>query len=319
MTSYTQCRLLVLCGLISITVVGLETYNGLPGRILRWHQAPKENTLQEAVIPQGIASHPWYRWETKDLKQFPSDVSRMTDGVSLCVGHDPQGPLEVESSRFGQIPVYLINDTDLSLSVPCQDGDIYLKLEARQPDGSWRRAQSHQHSGCGNSYMQLELPAHHFVCIKGYKPMSGKRAMMRYAIHNGAQDMLTTDEFDGVCSADDLALSEFDDMALSEADLPLLRSFLLREKVPSLIHYERRLEELRSYAWHSLMSGRHESAPALSVAKEVWAYDPTLHRFSLSLEESLQNGKALRDKIESSQKRIHGFHIKDELAQAHAK
>lgn len=309
MNSSTKCRLLVLLGLVGTTVGGLQLYNGLPTRIVRWHQIPKENLAQGAAIARSSPQYPTYLWEPRGLGELPPGLSKQDSRISLLVG----------SKEAGHMPVYLINDTDSHLLIPSRDGDINLKLEAKQVDGCWRRAQGHwQDYMCGSGQKFLELPARQYVILKGYLPTAGKRTTVRYSIFNEVDDRLTTDEFGGLCSEDDFALSEFDPMALAEAELPALRSFLLREKSPSLMPLWQNIEDWRRSAWYALMSGRHDMASALRVAKEVVAFDPTLDGDSLPLEKQLLSGATL-ERQKRSLKKIHGFHMSDKLAQAYAK
>src|SRR5262249_26871134 len=70
----------------------------------------------------------------------------------------PEGKLtlyaDYDSARDEHVKVYLINRTGRTLDIPNQDGDPYLKLEARQSGADpWQRAQRHLYSDCGNSYM----------------------------------------------------------------------------------------------------------------------------------------------------------------------
>lgn len=267
-----------------------------------------QNAKQEATIPQGFARYPWYKWEPRSVSELPPTIHKDEGIISLQVGGYGSDPASQELMQSGRVPVYLINDTSHDLQVPSQDGDIYLRLEAKLDDGKWHRAQYHQHSGCGNSYIHHDLPARHFVCIYGYRPSSGRYAKVRYAIHNGADGMLVTEESEGSYSTDDLALSEYDDMALSEADVPVLRSFLLRETKPSLIHYHQRLEYLRATAWHALTSGKHDLDAAIAAAREIRVSDPS---FDLpgNLESTLKTWTESRKKERVATRRIHGFYL----------
>ncbi len=308
MTPYNKRRLLTLLGLLGVAVVGLELNGRLLTRIWRLPQVSSQNAKQEAAIPQGYARYTWYKWEPHSVTELPPAIRKVEGKISLQVGGYGSDPASHELMQSGRAPVYLINDTSHDLQVPSQDGDIYLCLEAKLDDGKWHRAQYHQHSGCGNSYIRHDLPAHHFVCIHGYGPSSGRRAKVRYAIHNGAEDMLVTEESEGSYSTDDLELSEFDDMALSEADVPTLRSFLLRETKPSLIHYHQHLEHLRATAWHALISGKHDLEAAISVAREVQVFDPSLNVHG-GLEPTLKTWTESRQKEKDAMPRVHGFYL----------
>ncbi|MFN0078926.1 MAG: hypothetical protein ACKVY0_20895 [Prosthecobacter sp.] len=318
MTLYNKRRLLTFLGLLSVAAVGLELHSRLLTRLWRLPQVPQENARQEEEIPQGFARYPWYKWEPHPTSELPATIRKVEGKISLKVGGYGSDTFSQELIQSGRAPIYLINDSDHDLQVPSQDGDIYLRLEAKLDDGRWHRAQFHQHSGCGNSYIQHDLPAHQFVCIFGHSPSSGKRSYVRYAIHNGADDILVTDEFDGHYSTDDLTLSEFDDMALSEADVLTLRSFLLRESRPSLLHYNQRLEYLRATAWHSLTSGKHDLDAAISAAKEIQVFDPTLS-VPGNLEVTLKTWTASRQRERAELQRLHGFYFANKTVSGAAK
>ncbi|MBE7495014.1 MAG: hypothetical protein HS117_08715 [Verrucomicrobiaceae bacterium] len=313
MSSYNKRRLLTLLGLLSVAAVGLELHSRLLTRLWKLPQVPSENARQEEAIPKGFARYPWYKWQPQPTTELPATIRKVEGKISLQLGGYGSDAASQELLSSGRQPVYLINDSDYDLQVPSQDSDIYLRLEAKLEDGRWHRAQYHQHSGCGNSYIRHDLPAHHFVCIYGHSPNSGRAAKVRYAIHNGSDDMLVTDEFQGSYSTDDLALSEFDDMALSEADVPTLRSFLLRETKPSLLHYHQRLEYLRATAWHALTSGKHDLNAAISAAREIHVFDPSLS-LPGNLESTLKTWTESRNKEKAAMRRVHGFYMNDKAA-----
>jgi hypothetical protein len=56
----------------------------------------------------------------------------------------PEGKLtlvaDYAAPRTEGILLYLVNRTGRPVSIPHQDGDIYLKLETQSPDGRWQRA-----------------------------------------------------------------------------------------------------------------------------------------------------------------------------------
>jgi hypothetical protein len=319
MTSFNKRRLLTLLSLLGVVVVGLELNGRLLTRLWRQSQVSPQNEKQEAAIPQGFVRYPWYKWEPHSVAELPAEIQKTAGGICLQVGGYGEDSASQEMRRAGTVPVYLINDSDDDLKVPSQDGDIYLRLEAKLDDGRWCRVQFHQNSDCGNSYISHELPAHHFVRVSGYNPSSGRRAKVRYVIHNRADDPLVSEEFEGSYSTDDLALSEFDAMSLSEAGLPALRAFLLREEQPKILHYDQRIEDLRQTAWYSLISGKHELLQTLKIAKEVHVSDPTLHRIPLDLEKMITSRHASRGKEDAGVKRIHGFYVDDKLPENHAK
>lgn len=102
----------------------------------------------------------------------------------------------------GSIPIYVVNRTRADAVFGSQDGDIYLKLQVQLPDGQWQRAQSHQSSWCGNSYVPATLPPGQFWRFAGYQPPDGRRAKIRFAIGGG--ETSATNAGDGLVSDADL-------------------------------------------------------------------------------------------------------------------
>ncbi len=87
---------------------------------------------------------------------------------------------DFKNADDGQVPLFLVNRTDKTVSVPCQDNDPYLKLEMRDEDGHWVRVQNHLDSFCGNSYYMVELGAGQHFRLLGYLPEEGTPALVRY-------------------------------------------------------------------------------------------------------------------------------------------
>ena len=278
------------------------------------------NKLQDEAIPRGRISYPYYKWEPRSLDKLKYVMSWQPGKVSL----QPMGYLGgvrdsgVESPRAGQMTVLLINATDETLGVPSQDGDIYLMLEVKL-EGRWHRAQYHGDSWCGNSYGTRSLPPHSYVPILGYQPTAGRVATTRFAINNGAEDILMSAEFEGTYSPDDVAMSTYDALSLRTAGLNKLRAFLLRQEGPSLLPGNLSIDELRHGAWRSLLSGKHDRDAALAVANEVIAFDPTLERRSASLETLMGQLQAALEQESKKKPLVHGFTISNSSAQNHAK
>lgn len=281
----------------------------------------KENEKQEAAIQRGQTNYPYYDWQPRSLDKIKNATSWPQGKISLYpIGYmNVARDAGIEAPKAGQVTVLLINDTDDSLEVPTQDGDIYLKLEVNL-DGKWRRAQWHRYSWCGNSYTSRGLPPRSYVPVFGYQPTVGRLgSKTRYVVKNGAEDSLMSDETDGVYSPDDVNLSEFDAMAFSNASLPEIRSFLLRERVPTLLPYGQRIDELRRSAFNGIVSGRHDMKTALSMAREMLADDPTLESNPDMLEKWMSARRASRDEKAKGTRRIHGFTIKEVSSPDHEK
>lgn len=101
-------------------------------------------------------------------------------------------------------PIYLVNRTDRVMSVPVQDGRLFVALAAQMPEGVWQRAQVHEFSTCGNSYYSLVLPpGQHFKSF-GYRPEAGEAGKVRYQFFAGMEN-LASNEGTGFWNPADLA------------------------------------------------------------------------------------------------------------------
>lgn len=112
--------------------------------------------------------------------------------------------------------LYLVNRTGETVSLPSQDGDLYFKLEFRDGEGRWTRAQNHLDSGCGNSYFPKKLlSGQHFV-FAGYLPVEGEVAKVRYRCAKNPD--LVSNEIEGRFLEEDRIAATFD--VLEAADVP---------------------------------------------------------------------------------------------------
>lgn len=261
------------------------------------------NILQEKSIPKGrlpnLISAPWH---PQPLKSASIPAIWEKGKVSLQVLPGDQ------SLQAGHQLVVLINDTDLDFEVPGHLGDVGLKLEVKLEDGTWHRAQAHHNDRfCSIGYKSHLLPAHSYVELWGYQPISGRVGKIRYAIYNDASDRLVSAELEGVYSSDDLAMSEYDDLAMHEASLSRLSDFLLRKTSPAIMPDRLPITFLRHSAWNALLSGSHDRAAALAVARRVLRSDPTLESRQESLEVLMGQWRAAMNQEAIRQPRIHGF------------
>lgn len=86
---------------------------------------------------------------TRSISTLPSGVEAPAGVLSLWADH--------AAASNDEIPLYLVNRTDAPIELPAEDGDPYVKLEARTADGRWHRAQRHVFSSCGLSYQPIGL------------------------------------------------------------------------------------------------------------------------------------------------------------------
>ena len=268
------------------------------------------NIHQEQSIPKGrlpyLISAPWH---PQPLKSASSLAIWEKSKISLQVLPGDQ------SLQAGHQPVVLINDTDLDFEIPAHFGDVGLKLEVKLEDGTWHRAQAHHNDRfCGIGYTTHLLPARSYVELWGYQPISGRVGKIRYAIYNDASDRLVSAELEGVYSSDDLAMSEYDELAMHEASLFKLRDFLLRKTSPALLPDGLPIAHLRHCAWNVILRGKHDRAAALAVARRVLRSDPTLESRQESLELLMGQRRPAMEHDALKQPRIHGFFITKKTA-----
>jgi len=112
------------------------------------------------------------------------------------------------------VPLYIINRSGKSLDFNAEDGYLYHKLESRNAQGQWVRAQTHQFSGCGNSYDHTPvLQTDHFSVSNGYIPASGTKTTVRYSFY--LQDFkLSSNAGPGLVDEKEIATSAFDSLAM---------------------------------------------------------------------------------------------------------
>ncbi len=73
------------------------------------------------------------------IEKLPGEVRSVAGKVTVVADFESR-------EKGGSIPLYIINRTDKELELPFQDGDVYLKLEAKGDDGKWKRVEPHAYS-----------------------------------------------------------------------------------------------------------------------------------------------------------------------------
>ncbi len=132
----------------------------------------------------------------------------------------PDGKLTVfavpNDGNEGGATLYLVNRTRETVSLHSQDGDLYFKLEFRDGEGRWTRAQNHLDSGCGNSYFPKKLSSGQHFVFSGYLPVEGEVAKVRYRCAKNPD--LVSNEIEGRFLEEDRIAAASD--ALVAADVP---------------------------------------------------------------------------------------------------
>jgi hypothetical protein len=118
----------------------------------------------------------------------------------------PEGKLTLFAdfpARAGeQVPLYLVNRTGKPFEFKAQDGDLYIRLEKQNEDGSWSRAQVYRSSSCGNSYSGASLPSGQHFSFTGYMPSSGTKSRVRFFSYGNSS--LVSNDADGFYLQGDL-------------------------------------------------------------------------------------------------------------------
>ncbi|HEY8899465.1 MAG TPA: hypothetical protein VIM61_03580 [Chthoniobacterales bacterium] len=113
-----------------------------------------------------------------------------TPNVELPTGVvAPEGQLSLFADYAAReadgVPLYVVNRTKETVTFDSQDGNIFVMLEHRLPDGTWERAEPHASSWCGNSYYPITLPPGQYFKFHGFAPTSGEKSHVRYAGYGG--------------------------------------------------------------------------------------------------------------------------------------
>ncbi|MBK8094824.1 MAG: hypothetical protein IPK32_23370 [Verrucomicrobiaceae bacterium] len=219
--------------------------------------------LDEELIKNPSAMHSSSVGHSSPLVDLPAKV-QATEGV-LTLWAD------FEANESQGVPLYLVNKTNEDISLDTQDRDLYIKLEYQDTDGSWKRAQVHMSSWCGNSYYPVNLPARQFFKWHGYRPAEGELKTVRYA-KKGSEFISNTGK--GRISKQDLDAVATDHMTAGEIPWGLrhVLDYTENPSSPSQITLSQRTRAVRTLAWYprnepALRQVLKLQAAAISMAK----------------------------------------------------
>jgi hypothetical protein len=147
------------------------------------------------------------------------------------------------------VPLYVVNQTNKEHSFDTQDGDPRVKLEYKDAKGTWRRAQAHLSSWCGNSYFSVTLPPRQFFIFRGYRPTAGSKQVVRYAIQGGE---LASNESEGMISDLDLKAVTIDSLTAGEIPYRFWQAIETEgdAPVPQILPLKTRAESIRCLIWY---------------------------------------------------------------------
>ena len=171
----------------------------------------------------------------------------------------------------GRVPVYVVNRTGKAVKLNSQDGDIYLKLEYRDADGNWQRAQSHSYSFCGNSYFERELRPDHHVVAFGYQPINGRRETIRYRLYSQDFDAWSN-VGDGVVADGDIQNAASDSMSIQTGSFEYVAEVALSD-VP-IQGSGGWIRDLRDEAIWALASGKFDAEKSRAVLIRIRERSP---------------------------------------------
>jgi hypothetical protein len=146
---------------------------------------------------------------------LPASVPKPANVVSLFA--DPT------TAAGDRIELFLVNLTSATVGVPAQDHDLYAKLEI-DASGTWKRAQSHAYSDCGNSYHVIDLAPGEFLHWSEYHPAKGTAAKTRYRLYGTLN--VVSNPLPGAFDAAELAAAARDALAMRDGQIPALTAVL---------------------------------------------------------------------------------------------
>lgn len=230
------------------------------------------------VLPPSLATaaSPFSRQPTNPSAEFRSSVSNARPNEALPKHVlAPPGELtlfaDFQAADGNGVPLYLVNRTSTAVTPSNQGGDIYIKLEARTPEGEWKRAQSHLKSWCGDSYtVKVTLPAGTFFSFRGYRPKSGRKMTVRYASYGSSAP--ASNEGIGLINDQDLEAASLDRLATSGVPFPLVNLLYhdlrpLNDSKEALVDVIAALRFLQSYSDNpALKAGARQVAENVSAS-----------------------------------------------------
>ncbi len=194
-----------------------------------------------------------------DVALLPGHVEAPVDEISLIADYELVQP-------SGRIPVYLVNRTSADIVLQAQDGDIYLKLEHRDDDGDWIRAQPHAYSWCGNSYFEWTLESGHYALLQGYQPRNGVVKEIRFRLYS--QDVeITSNPGTGLVAAEDVRRAASDVMSVNEGSFDYVARIASSEE--PVINDMDHVRDLRLVAIQQLASGRFDPDASRKVLMRI--------------------------------------------------
>ncbi|HEV7402060.1 MAG TPA: hypothetical protein VGO11_04005 [Chthoniobacteraceae bacterium] len=213
----------------------------------------------------------WPAVADESISDLPKHIVAPPGEITLVADFDHSTKTNATpwSTESLEIPVYLINRSGKKLELEAQDGDVYLKLEYRNSNGDWKRAQPHQYSWCGNSYfMSPSIAPERFMVIKGYEPSHGDEGPIRFRLYEQTIEV-ASNVGKGLVSREDIHKAENDAMAIRTGDLAFVASVARGERILQNTSDHIKGPELRRTAMFALTSGRFDETQVRVVLKQI--------------------------------------------------
>ncbi|WP_395753723.1 hypothetical protein [Prosthecobacter sp.] len=215
-----------------------------------------EKVVEKPVVVSGEI----VRTKGTPIAQLPEGIPSTEGKVTLFADY-------ARAKKGEPIDVYLINRSEKDISLNAQDGDVYLKLEKENADGTWTRVQPHVFSWCGNSYGWMALEKSCFYRFKGHQPKVGNAAKIRFRLYTQQWLNLATDAGDGMVSDEEAQLAAYDELAVRTGPFEVVRDVATGTKTVGMNEYSK--GRIRRAAIRSLGSGRFDPVYVLPVLDEI--------------------------------------------------
>ena len=180
---------------------------------------------EEEPIPGG-------RWAGISVDKLPGHVVAPQGKLTLFADfeHKEKTTNKADAGAPDEsVVLYIVNRTGKTLSLPSQDGDLYIKLEVLGENGLWERAQPHIYSDCGHSYIRVELKNNSYLMRSGFLPKANTKAKVRFRCHeNIAMESaapMVSNSGDGWIPQEAMLAARYDDMAVRTIPRAIISCF----------------------------------------------------------------------------------------------
>ncbi len=194
-------------------------------------------------------------------------VAKLPDGIPSTEGKVTLHADYAHAGKGRSVEVYLINRSDRDIVLDAQDGDVYLKLETKQEDGTWVRVQPHAFSWCGNSYGYNVLKKECFYKIAGHQPTEGKKAAIRFRLYMQKGLDLATEAGEGLVSAKEAEQAATDVLAVNTGSFEFVRDVATGAR--TIVNTMDHIKDMQGVAIQTLGTGNFDRAKVEPLLDEI--------------------------------------------------